>query len=115
MTVNDIETRLGRSFDAAEQARAEAFITDVSALVVTYCRKTFTDESGVLTAPGDVKAVVCGEVIAALNAAPGISSEQIGEIQTTYTRYTAGLSSAARAALRRFRRRIGSVHAGGGS
>lgn len=107
-TVEDIAERLGRTLEGDEAIRTEATIRDVSALVVSYCRKTFTP-----VVPDDVLAVVCSEVIRSMNANPGIIAEQIGEISTRYSAYRFGLSADARAVLRPYRRRIASVSASG--
>ncbi|GAA2665234.1 head-tail connector protein [Nonomuraea recticatena] len=106
--VSDVQVRLGRPLTVDEASRVQALIEDVSALVITYCRKDFTP-----AVPADVKATTCSEVIRLLNSNPGIIAEEIGEISTRYSAFRFGLSSDARAVLRPYRRRIASVPAKG--
>lgn len=106
-STSDIEARLGRVLTSDEAMRVEALIEDVSALIVAYTRKDFSE-----SVPPEVKAVACSEVIRMFNANPGILAEEIGEIRTQYAAFYQGLSSAAKAALGGFRRRAGSVPIG---
>lgn len=108
-TVEDIQTRLARSFEDEEVARVEALIKDVSSLITAYARKDFLP-----TIPDEIVAVTCAEVIRYMNSNPGILSEEIGEISTRYAVFRFGLSADARTVLRAYRNRITSVHAGGG-
>jgi hypothetical protein len=98
-TVEDIQVRLGQTLEGDDALRVEAFIDDVSAMIVAYCRGTdITDPP-----PAEIKAVAVAEVMRALNAIPGIIAEQIGEISTRYSVYRFGLSADARQILKQFR------------
>lgn len=99
-TVEEFIDRLGRQLDTDERRRAQAIIDDVSALVVAYCKRNFSDP-----APNDVRAVVLSEAISAFNTVPGIRSENIGDVQVSYS-YSTGsgsLSSSSRTALNHYR------------
>ena len=101
LDISDIEARTGNSYtDPAEIARVEAAIEDVTALIESYCKRTFTDP-----VPAAVKAVAAREVIAALNVDPGIASERVGDLSTAYAGSGAvtALSTASMRVLRRFR------------
>lgn len=60
--------------------------------------------------PPAVKAVVCAEVIRWMSVAPGVILERTGELETQFgmTASAQGLSSDAKNALRRYRRKVGS-------
>lgn len=98
-TVEDIQVRLGAPIEGDEALRVEAFIDDVSALIDVHCRGADFDP-----VPPEVKAVCVAEVLRALNANPGILSEEIGEISTRYQAYRFGLSSDARHILKNYRK-----------
>lgn len=109
-TVDEFRDRLGREMDDEEKRRAEAIIDDVSALVTSYCKRTFT------TVPSDVKAVVLAESMSAFNTVPGLRSENIGDVQVSYS-YSTGsgsLSSSSRTALDGYRVKFGSIPIVGG-
>ena len=100
LDISDIEARTGNSYtDPAEIARVEAAIEDVTALIESYCKRTFDP------VPAAVKAVAAREVIAALNVDPGIASERVGDLSTAYAGSGAvtALSTASMRVLRRFR------------
>lgn len=107
LTISDVEARTGQTYtDAVDIARVNALIEDVTALVESYCRKTFT------VVPTAVKAVAAREVIAALNVDYGIASERVGDLSTSYTGSgsVTTLSTASRYALKPYRRRsLGSL------
>jgi hypothetical protein len=104
-SADDVATRLGRTLDpTAEVPRVDALIEDVSALVDSFCRRSFSDPI-----PGAVKAIVCAEVMRAINQTPGISQEHVGDVQIRYVTSPTALSSAAREALTRYRMRIYSM------
>jgi hypothetical protein len=105
-TVDEFKDRLGRTLDADEERRAQAIIDDVSALVVSYCKRTFGDPP-----PADVRAVVLSESISAFNTVPGIRSENIGDVQVSYS-YSTGsgsLSSSSRTALNYYRVKFATI------
>ena len=106
-TVDDIGARLGRSItDPLEQAQIQAYLDDVSALVGRYCTKGVPDP-----VPGDVKAVVCSEVLAALGTSPGVISEQDGDVRVAYS-FSAGtgsLSNQAKSGLKAYRKQFTTV------
>lgn len=104
-SADDVAARLGRSLDpATEVPRVNALIQDVSALVNAFCRRVFNDP-----VPGDVKAIVCAEVMRAINQSPGISQEHVGDVQVRYAPSPTALSGAARDALTRYRIRVYSM------
>jgi hypothetical protein len=98
-TVEDIQVRLGTPLEGDEALRVEAFIDDVSALIVAHCRGTEISDPP----PDEIKAVCIAEVMRALNANPGIIAEEIGEISTRYQTYRFGLSADARNTLKSYR------------
>lgn len=98
-TVEDIQVRLGTPLEGDEALRVEAYIDDVSALILAHCRVSDFDP-----VPGEVRAVCVAEVLRALNANPGIIAEEIGEISTRYQTYRFGLSSDARNVLKQYRK-----------
>ncbi len=110
-SVEDIQVRLGTPLEGDEALRVEAFIDDVSALIVAHCRGVvFSDPP-----PEEIKAVAIAETMRALNANPGIIAEEIGEISTRYQAYRFGLSSDARSILQGFRQhRYTTISAKGG-
>lgn len=57
-TAEDLELRLGRTFDPTETLRVEAIIADVSAHVMSYTGNDFLDDYGELDVPAVVAAVV---------------------------------------------------------
>ncbi|MFJ8384731.1 phage gp6-like head-tail connector protein [Streptomyces sp. NPDC094438] len=62
--------------------------------------------------PPTITAVTCTEVIRWLAVQPGVASEKVGELETSYgaTAPTQSLSPAAEQALRHYRRRVISTH-----
>ncbi|GHF38602.1 hypothetical protein GCM10010218_19720 [Streptomyces mashuensis] len=104
-TVEDVAVRLGRPIDAEERARVEAFIDDASALVQDYCGGRYDED-----APG-IRAVICSEVIRWLAMQPGVLSERTGDVEVTYGAAASAqaLSPASRAALKRYRPKLGSI------
>ncbi|MEV8022502.1 hypothetical protein AB0O76_40660 [Streptomyces sp. NPDC086554] len=104
VTVDDVEVRLGRKIEDVERPRVEAFIEDASALVLDYCGSGFRESAG-------TKAVVCAEVIRWLAVQPGIVSEKVGDIQVEFgtSATTQSLSPAARASLKRYRKKLSSI------
>lgn len=109
-SVEDIQVRLGTPLEGDEALRVEAFIEDVSALIVAYCRGTTIPNP----VPAEFKAVAVAEVIRAMNANPGIIAEEIGEISTRYQTYRFGLSADARQILRGYRsNRLATISARG--
>ncbi|MFC9974310.1 hypothetical protein ACFVH6_25740 [Spirillospora sp. NPDC127200] len=84
--------------EPSELARVTAAIADVTALIEAHCRRTFTE------VPAAVKAVAAGEVILRLNVDPGIQSERVGELSTSYSGSGMALSSASKAVLKSYRR-----------
>lgn len=102
--IADVEARLGREItDPLEQSQVTAYIADVSALVDNYTRRSFLDP-----VPGDVKAVVCNEVISSLNSKPGVTSERVDVIELSYSYATGSgsISNQSKLALRRYRKRF---------
>ena len=98
-SVEDIQVRLGQPLEGDEALRVEAFIDDVSSLIVAHCRGQAFDP-----VPVEIKAVAVAEVMRALNANPGIIAEEIGEISTRYSVYRFGLSADARQILKAYRK-----------
>lgn len=102
--ISDVEARLGREVtEDAERTQIQEFIEDVSAIVDEYCTKGFPDP-----VPGVVKAVVCNEVISALNSKPGITSERVDVIELSYSYATdsGSISNQSKQALKRYRRKF---------
>lgn len=103
-STDDVSARLGRVLDpATEIPKVQALIDDVSALVDGFCRRTF------VPVPGVVKAVVCLEVIRALNSTPGVSMEHVGDVLVRYAESPTALSDSAQKTLKRYRVRMASV------
>lgn len=103
-SADDIAARLGRVLEpTAEVPKVNALIEDVSGMVDAYCRRVFNP------VPGDVKAVVCSEVLKAFNATPGIAMEHVGDIQIEYSSTAGGLSRAAKDVIRHYRVKFASV------
>ena len=101
LTVEDIEARTGQTYTTDEEiSRVQAAIEDVTALIESYCGRTFR-----APVPAAVKAVAAREVIAALNVDPGIASERVGDLSTAYAGggSVVTLSRSSLQALRRFR------------
>lgn len=105
VALNDIAVRLGRELDPGEQPRVEAFIRDATALAQDYCGSGYRDD-----APA-VQAVICSEVIRWLAMQPGVLSERTGDVEVTYGAAASAqsLSPASRAALKRYRPKLGSI------
>ncbi|MFM9464135.1 hypothetical protein ACKI1K_14960 [Streptomyces scabiei] len=105
-TPDDVAARLGRPLAEDENSRVSAFLDDASAFVTEYCNGTW-DRT---TPPAIFKTVVCGEVIRWLSVAPGVILERTGELETQFgqTASNQGLSREATAALRKYRRKVGS-------
>lgn len=109
-TADDVAVRLGRQLEpTAEVPQVNALIMDASAFVDAYCRRSFTTPFP----PGDVTAVVCAEVIRALNTTPGVVNEQVGDVQTEYVPTITGLSDTAKEALEHYRPRVYSMELSG--
>ncbi|MET8164692.1 hypothetical protein ABZT34_10590 [Streptomyces sp. NPDC005329] len=106
-TPADISARLGRPLADDEGPRVQAFLDDATALVEEYC----TGRWDRATPPAIFKTVVCGEVIRWLSVAPGVILERTGELETQFgqTASNQGLSREATAALRKYRRKVGSL------
>lgn len=106
-TLVDVQNRLGREItDVWEQRRVQAYLDDISALVQVYCTR------GIPTPiPGDIVAVVCEEVIAAMNSAPGLLSDQTGDVREAFASNAGpgGLSRQAKVSLSRLRFKMTSV------
>ncbi|MFI6319746.1 hypothetical protein ACIBG8_19585 [Nonomuraea sp. NPDC050556] len=100
--VPDIEARSGRSLTGADLAKALAYIADVSALIESYLRRTYTSPGEV---PGVVKAICCLEVQRFMNTDPGVANDRVGDLSTMYADggSVVALSVDARVALRPFR------------
>lgn len=105
VSIADIEIRMGRTFEDAEKPRVAAFIADAGALLREYCGSRYSED-----APA-IRAVLCSEVIRWLSVQPGIISERTGDMQVEYgaTASAQTLSPAARASLKRYRPRLGSI------
>lgn len=111
----DVAARLGRPLTTEESTRVEALIEDAEAVVVGYCRQTFSDP-----APVAVKGVVAKMAARTLSAATGpggglAQSQSAGPFSITMSAAsTSGdvwLTAADKLALRPHRRGggIGSV------
>lgn len=79
ITVQDLETRLGRALDPTQTAQAEAFIEDASALVQDIAGTDFINDSGVLEVPGSVVPVVVAMVRRAMENPLGRTGENLGD------------------------------------
>lgn len=82
VTVAEIETRLNRTTASAGQT--QAYIDDVSALVQAYVGPKSAPWTTNSTTPPAIKAIVAQEVISHLNYEPGIKSEKLDVLATTY-------------------------------
>ncbi|WP_043617366.1 hypothetical protein [Nonomuraea candida] len=105
MTVADIEARTGQIYEDERLVQVESFIADVTGLVETYLGRTYTTAAP----PAAVKAVACLEVMRYLNTDPGVASDRIGDLATSYAYGGAVvvLSRDAKDALRPFRWKSG--------
>ncbi|GII83289.1 hypothetical protein Ssi03_12790 [Sphaerisporangium siamense] len=105
MSLADIEARMGQVFEDERVDQVNAFITDVTALVETFLRRSFATSAP----PAAVKAVACLEVIRYLNTDPGVAADRVGDLSTSYAYAGAVvvLSKEAKDALRPFRSRTG--------
>ncbi|MCF3100960.1 hypothetical protein IPZ58_05140 [Streptomyces roseoverticillatus] len=105
VSVDDVAVRLGRSVLPEELPRIEAFLIDATALVQDYCGSGYRDEAL------GIKAVICAEVVRWLAMQPGVLSERTGDVEVTYgaTASAQSLSPASRAALKRYRPKLGSI------
>lgn len=82
ITVAEVEARIARTVSSAPQT--QAYIDDVSALVRAFVgpkSATWLDDS---TTPPAIKAVVAQEVIFHINFEPGIASEKVDVLATSY-------------------------------
>jgi hypothetical protein len=79
VTVAEVEARTGQTYTGAELTRVTSFITDITAAIETYCRRTFTEP-----VPTVVKAVALVEIRRLLNTEPGVSNERIADLSTGY-------------------------------
>jgi hypothetical protein len=79
--VADLETRLGRTFEGAEAARALALLDDASALARDVAGRTWTDPvtGALLTVPGSVRWAVLRAAERAIRNPDGFSSESAGD------------------------------------
>jgi hypothetical protein len=98
ISVSDVEARTGETYTGTELARVNAFIDDISALVELYARKTWAPT------PAAIKAVVANEVRYYLNIEPGVASEQVDILRTSYanTGQVQDLSDSAKATIDEF-------------
>lgn len=105
MSVADIEARTGQVYEDERLDQVNAFITDVTALVEAFLGRTYDTA----TPPAAVKAVACLEVIRYLNTDPGVASDRVGDLSTSYAYGGAvvALSKDTKDALRPFRWRSG--------
>ncbi|GAA0406249.1 hypothetical protein [Streptomyces luteireticuli] len=105
VSVVDIETRMGRTFEESERPRVEAFIVDAAALIQDYCGPRFDADAPV------VRAVLAAEVMRWLAVQPGIVSERTGDMEIQYgpAASAQSLSPAAKAGLRRYRPALGTI------
>lgn len=77
--VGKLETRLGRTFDDPEKARAEAFIADASALIRDIADDDFLDDDGNLNVPASIVPVVVSMVRRGFDNPRGLTSETLGD------------------------------------
>jgi hypothetical protein len=78
--VSDLEVRVGVTFEAADTARGEAIIDDVSALARRTARTSWLDENNELDdVPADVTAVVLAASRRLFVNPNGFASEQDGD------------------------------------
>lgn len=76
--VADVQARTGETYSGTELARVNAFIQDISALVELYARKTWSPT------PDAITGLIVNEVRYYLNVEPGVSSEQVDVLRTSY-------------------------------
>jgi hypothetical protein len=95
ITVEQFETRTGRTLSASETAQVEALITDASALVVDIVGDAdITDTWDVLsvgTVPGSIVPVIVSMVRRVLDNPNGYSQESIGSYSYSISGSVAGL------------------------
>lgn len=106
-------TRLGRTLDATEEAQAEAYIADASALVRLATGEDFLDELGEL---GDVPDAIVGVVVAMVRRAVENPRALTGETLGDYSWQAGGSSSTGiylmRAEKRTVRQAVGKLSVG---
>lgn len=105
LTVSDIEARTGQVYEDEQLDRVNAFISDITALIEAFLGRSFENTP----APPAVKAVAALEVMRLLNSDPGIASDRVGDLSTSYAYAGAvvALSEESKAALRPFRANAG--------
>jgi hypothetical protein len=94
ITADEVSVQTGQTYTGAELARVESFITNVSASIEAYCRRTFT-----APVPGAIKSVALMEVRRRLNVEPGLVNERIGDLGQGFERGSEILTSSSMAAL----------------
>ncbi|MFF4815287.1 hypothetical protein ACFY2K_11925 [Kitasatospora sp. NPDC001309] len=99
--------RLGRPVLSDEQARVNALLDDVSAFITEYCTGSWDRQNP----PVPFRVVACHEVIRWLSVTPGVVAERTGELEVQFQAGASvlGLSEAAKASLRRYRRSLSSI------
>lgn len=96
ITAEEVSVQTGQTYEGDDLARVVSFIEDITAAIEVYCRKAFDDP-----APRAVKAVAIMEVRRLLNSEPGVSTERISDLSTSYAYGGAGfvLSASAKSDL----------------
>lgn len=102
----DLEAWLGATFDVDDDARAEAVLSAVSALIRSETGLTWVTDDALDAVPGEVQAVVLQVATRVWNNPSGIKQESIGSYSVSYdTPWASGLylSAQERALLGRYR------------
>lgn len=106
-TSEDVAARLGRPVLTDEQPRVDALLDDVSVLIAAHCNGNWDTSAP----PATFRVVACYEVIRWLSVTPGVVMERTGELEVQFQASASvlGLSEAAKASLRRYRRSLSSI------
>lgn len=88
-TIEALEVRLGRPFLEEERGRAEAILTDVSAIALNETSGGWTEQ----TVPPDVSAVVLSASLRAFKNPDGYINQNIGSFSATvhHTQFSSGI------------------------
>ena len=78
-TPGDLEVRLGRALRPEEDLRADALLTDASALVEGFVRSR-----GVAVDPAVARAIVCQVVLRMYETPAGTTQESVGGVSRSY-------------------------------
>ena len=101
ITAEEVSVQTKQEYTGDDLAQVNSFIADVTSAIEVFCRKTFSDP-----VPRAIKAVAMMEVRRLLNTEPGVSTERISDLSTSYAYGGSGfvLSSSAKSDLRDYMR-----------